>query len=115
MQSVPSPSQHPHIFLSYSDDDQALARQLQQDLEAAGAAVRDTAGPAREAASADVLRQYDYLVIILTPTAIASRRVQAEAFTALELQRAAQGSLRSVLVLVAQPVDPAAIPPSWIP
>lgn len=112
MQSAPS--RQPRVFLSYSATDEVLARQLQVDLEAAGATIYQApaslGGNAGEVAR-NTIERCDWVVVILSPAAISSQWVQMEVSLASEY--ANRQSLRGVLLFAAQPYDPATLPPSW--
>ncbi|HLJ80401.1 MAG TPA: toll/interleukin-1 receptor domain-containing protein [Ktedonobacterales bacterium] len=112
MQSAPS--RQPRVFLSYSATDEVLARQLQVDLEAAGATIYQApaslGGNAGEVAR-NTIERCDWVVVILSPAAIASQWVQTE--IALAAEYANRQSLRGALLFAVQPYDPAMLPPAW--
>jgi hypothetical protein len=105
----------PRIFVSYSHEDDAFARRLVNDLQQAGAEVWfDVSGinygdfiqRLNEA-----LGQCEWLVLVLTPSAVASRFVQMEVNAAL--LRVEQKYMRAVIPVLAAPCPPNSIPALW--
>ena len=112
-------SQQLRIFLSSAAEDGEFAGRLRRDLEAAGAQIRYPrllpASPpgehAPESASA-ALAESDWVVVVLTLAAIALPSVQSEVASAL--QGRTQGPARGIILVLAQPLDPATIPSLWV-
>lgn len=103
------------IFISYSHEDMLFAQRFVTDLRNAGATVWfDISG----VGSGDFIRHIneglrtsDWLVCILSPSAISSTYVQLEVDAALH--RLQQGYMRSVIPVLAAPCPPNSIPPLW--
>ena len=105
----------PHIFVSYSHQDQDFAQQLVNDLRTAGATVwYDVSGVGYGDfidRIDDALRQCEWLVLVLTPAAIASQYVKMEVNGALH--RVQQGYMRAVIPVLGAPCAPDSIPALW--
>jgi hypothetical protein len=105
----------PRIFVSYSHQDTPFAERLVGDLQKAGAQVwYDVSGIdygnfMRRLDQA--LTQCEWMVLVLTPSAIASEYVNEEVYTAL--QRVKQGHMRAVIPVLAAPCEAGSIPPQW--
>lgn len=105
----------PRIFVSHSHKDDHFTQRLVDDLHAAGAQVwvdkvGITNGNFMQRID-EALQQCDWMVLVLTPDAIASKYVQNEVYTALH--RVQQGYMRDVIPLLAAPCAPGSIPPQW--
>jgi formylglycine-generating enzyme required for sulfatase activity len=104
----------PHVFVSHSSHDQAFAQRLAADLRQAGATAwiyeaDDSAGNIMQRVN-EMLAQCDWLVLVLSPDAVASTYVQTEVFVALN--RVQQGRMRGVVPVVLRPVDLSHLP-TW--
>jgi formylglycine-generating enzyme required for sulfatase activity len=103
------------VFVSYASQDRAFAERLVNDLKAAGAEVwwdvsgideGDFLGKINEA-----LQQCQWLVLVLTPNAVASKWVTIEVNAAIN--RRENGLMRGVLPVLSRPMAHDAIPPVW--
>jgi formylglycine-generating enzyme required for sulfatase activity len=103
------------VFVSYASPDRAFAEKLVADLQAAGAEVwwdvsgideGDFLGKINQA-----LQQCQWLVLVLTPNAIASKWVNIEVNAAIN--RREKGLMRGVLPMLASQIRQDAIPPIW--
>jgi hypothetical protein len=103
------------IFVSYASADRAFAERLVGDLQSAGAEVwwdvsgidqGDFLGKINAA-----LQQCQWLVLVLTPNAVASKWVNIEVNAAIH--RRESGLMRGVLPVLASPTAQDAIPPVW--
>ena len=105
----------PRVFVSHSHYDSAFTTRLVADLQAAGADVWvDVVGIDRgdfQERINEALGACQYFVLVLTPQALAAPWVRME--TNAAIKRKMEGKLRDVLPVVAQPVDPSTIPPTW--
>ena len=105
----------PHIFVSHSHKDDAFTQRLVSDLHAAGAEVWvDVAGISHGNFMQridEALQRCDWMVLVLTPNALASQYVKDEVYTALH--RVNQGYMRDVIPILAAPCVPGSIPPQW--
>jgi TIR domain len=106
------------IFVSYEAGDEAFATQLMNDLRDAGLEVitdhTDLVDTAFEQFLAQELPQCQHLIVVQTPAALQSSRVQAIVDTALKHVQADQ--MTGVLSLIApavNTVEAAAVPPTW--
>jgi chromosome partitioning protein len=104
------------VFVSYSRAESAFAEKLAQDLRAIGLHV--WLDQAEIAPGADVVATINrglagaqWLVVVLTPDALASTFVRREVNAALLLQD--RGKLAGVVPVLAKPCDPDTIPPLW--
>ncbi|MGH2515183.1 MAG: toll/interleukin-1 receptor domain-containing protein, partial [Ktedonobacterales bacterium] len=115
MQSAPS--DRPRIFLSFSATDAVPAKQLELSLAAAGAVIYPgldselVPGNDVHEATRQAMEKSEWVVVVLTPAAIASQWVRAE--VALASEYANRQSLRGIVLFVTQPYDPASLPPLW--
>jgi TIR domain len=103
------------VFISYASADRAFAQRLVNDLQAAGAEVwwdvssideGDFLGKINAA-----LQQCQWLVLVLTPNAVASKWVNLEVNAAIN--RREKGLMRGVLPMLASQMAHDAIPPVW--
>lgn len=105
----------PRVFVSHSHIDNDFAAQLVADLKAAGADVwLDVVGIDRgdfQERINEALGGCQYFVLVLMPEALRSPWVRMETHAAIK--RTLEGVLHQVLPVVAQPVDPNQIPPTW--
>ncbi len=103
------------VFVSYASPDRAFAERLVNDLRAAGAEVWWDVTGVDEGDFLDkineALRRCQWLVLVLTPHAIASKWVKIEVNAAIN--RREKGLMRGVLPVLASPVPHDAIPPVW--
>jgi toxoflavin biosynthesis protein ToxD len=103
------------IFVSYASPDRAFAERLVADLQAAGAEVWwDVSGIDEGDFLAKInqaLQQCQWLVLVLTPNAVASKWVNIEVNAAIN--RRQQGFMQAVLPVLAAPIQPGTIPPVW--
>ena len=104
------------VFVSYSRAESAFAEKLAQDLRAIGLHV--WLDQAEIAPGADVVATINrglagaqWLVVVLTPDALASTFVRREVNAALLLYD--RGKLAGVVPVLAKPCDPDTIPPLW--
>jgi TIR domain len=105
----------PRIFVSHDPKDVKIAWRLIQDLRRAGAEPWDYVTNASDSALKqhidEAIAQSDWLVLVLSPDAIASHGVRAEVEAAL--LRVNQGSMRGVIAFLVAPCEPSTIPPQW--
>jgi formylglycine-generating enzyme required for sulfatase activity len=103
------------VFVSYASPDRAFAERLVNDLKAAGAEVwwdvsgideGDFLGKINQA-----LQQCQWIVLVLTPNAVASKWVNIEVNAGIN--RREQGLMRGVLPVLASTVGHDGIPPIW--
>jgi hypothetical protein len=103
------------VFVSYASPDRVFAEMLVGDLRAAGAEVwwdvsgideGDFLGKINQA-----LQQCQWLVLVLTPNAVASKWVNIEVNAGIN--RREKGLMRGVLPMLASPMAHDAIPPVW--
>ena len=110
-----STSNIPRLFVSHSHKDDVFTQRLVSDLHAAGAEVWvDVAGIRHGNFMQridEALQRCDWMVLVLTPSAIASRYVEEEVYTALH--RVKQGYMRAVIPMLATSCVPGSIPPQW--
>jgi hypothetical protein len=105
---------HPRVFISCykGDPDTQFTQRLLADLSASGAIVATSSGNNETAQRlTQALKHCQWLILVQTPAALASPQVRNEVDTAFSL--VAQGKMRGVLVVIAAPTDPRAMPPSW--
>jgi uncharacterized protein YegL len=105
----------PKIFVSHSHDDDAFATRLVADLRAAGANAwldKDDlgAGDFQERISA-ALGDCEWLVLVLTRNALASKWVRQEVNAANGLQH--RGQIRDLIFIKAGPVEHRELPALW--
>jgi formylglycine-generating enzyme required for sulfatase activity len=103
------------VFVSYASGDRTFAERLVADLQAAGAEVWwDVAGihesdfPQKIGA---VLQQCQWCMLVLTPAAIVSERVNLEVNAAILWGK--QGFMQGVLAIAAAPIPAGEIPLVW--
>lgn len=105
----------PRIFVSYSRKDSVFTQRLVNDLHGAGAEVWvDVAGIQHGNFMEridDALAQCEWMVLVLTPNAIASQYVRDEVYAALH--RVKQGFMRDVIPILAMSCPVGDIPPTW--
>jgi formylglycine-generating enzyme required for sulfatase activity len=108
----------PHVFLSHSPQDGAIAQRLVTDLRAAGAGVEaGSAGASQDDTAAmghieAALGRCEWLVFVLTPAALTSPAVQLQ--VNLALQRVRAGLMRAVIPVLAAPAtEPGLVPAAW--
>lgn len=110
--TIPAP---PRVFVSHSHKDDAFTQRLVDDLTAAGASVWvDKQGIRHGNFMQEIdkaLASCDWMVLVLTPNAIASPYVKDEVYTALH--RVKQGYMRAVIPILATACVPSSIPPQW--
>jgi hypothetical protein len=108
-------SEPARVFVSYASQDRPFAERLVNDLKAVGAEVwwdvtgideGDFHGKINQA-----LLQCQWLVLVLTPNAVASKWVSLEVNAAIH--RREKGLMRGVLPVLASPVAHDSIPPVW--
>lgn len=103
------------IFVSHSHKDDRFTKRLVADLTRAGADVWvDKVGIDHGnfmQVIDQALSQCEWLVLVLTPNAIASDHVKTEVFAALN--RVNNGYMRGVIPILAAPCPPGTIPPMW--
>src|SRR6185437_6788009 len=105
----------PRVFVSHSHQDDAFTKRLVADLKAAGAdvwvdVVGIDRGDFQERINA-ALGSCQFLVLVLTPDAIASQWVRMETHAAIGLK--VQGQMQDILPVAAKSVDAHTIPPLW--
>lgn len=105
----------PRIFVSHSHKDEDFTQRLVDDLHEAGAEVWvDVAGITHGNFMQridEALEHCDWLVLVLTPNALASQYVKDEVYAALH--RVKQGYMRDVIPMLAAPCAPGTIPAQW--
>src|SRR5215469_14032106 len=105
----------PRIFISYCHEDEDFTRRLVGDLRQAGAEVRIVASGLTQDDSRqridEELAECKWMVLVLTPNAIASQHVKDEVQAALV--RLSQSSIHDVIPVLAAPCVPGTIPPQW--
>jgi toxoflavin biosynthesis protein ToxD len=105
----------PRIFVSHSHKDEVFTERLVADLHLAGAEVWvDVAGLTHGNFMQridEALAQCEWMVLVLTPNAVASQYVKDEVYAALV--RVTQGYMRDVIPVLAAPCAPGTIPPQW--
>ncbi|HEX6799366.1 MAG TPA: TIR domain-containing protein [Ktedonobacterales bacterium] len=105
------------VFLSHSHADDAFAKKLADDLTHAGADVWvDFADIAYDNFLKKIdegLRDRQWLVLVMTPTALRSEFVQMEVTAAL--LQVAKHSMRGVIPILAAPCSDKEIPATWAP
>jgi tetratricopeptide (TPR) repeat protein len=108
-------AQQPKVFVSHSHKDDDFTQRLVSDLHQAGAEVwvdvsGITYGNFMQRID-EALQQCQWMVVVLTPNAIASPYVRDEVYVALH--RVNQGYMQGVIPLLASPCAPDSIPPQW--
>lgn len=108
----------PRVFVSHSPRDGDITRRLVDDLRAAGAAVEAGVAGAGQGdvpgagGVAEALGRCEWLVLVLSPAALASPDVRVA--VDLALQRVREGRMRAVIpVLVAPAAEPGLVPAAW--
>lgn len=106
---------NPSIFVSYSHKDSDFTQRLVNDLHSAGADVWvDVEGISHGNFMQridDALERCQWMVLVLTPNAIASQNVKNEVYAALN--RVSQGYMRDVIPMLAAACEPKIVPPQW--
>jgi formylglycine-generating enzyme required for sulfatase activity len=109
------PTARPRVFVSHSHQDDAFTQRLVTDLRAAGAVVWVDVADISQGDFLqrinEALEQSEWLVLVLTPAAVASPYVRSEVDAALHLVH--QGRMRDVIPILAAPTPPHTIPPLW--
>lgn len=105
----------PKVYVSHSPSDDAFTLRFVQALIEGGVAVwlNDAAEDAEILAprARETLLGCDWLVMVQTPEALASRTVNAELSAALLAPPSS--TQRGILIMVAAPSDPESVPPIW--
>ena len=105
----------PRIFVSHSSLDDAVTRQLVTDLRMGGAQVWMDETDVKQGDFIhkinEGLANCDWMVLILTPSALQSKAVEMEVNAALNLVRL--GRLQGVVPFRAVPCDMSQVPPMW--
>jgi formylglycine-generating enzyme required for sulfatase activity len=103
------------VFVSHASADTTFAHRLAADLRRAGAEAwiyeRDNTAGNIIARIDAMMAACDWLVLVLSPDAIASPYVQTEVYVAIN--RMHQGLMRGVVPIVARAFPPADLPPVW--
>jgi formylglycine-generating enzyme required for sulfatase activity len=112
--SSPTPTQ-PRVFVSHSHEDDPFTQRLVADLRAAGALVWvDVAdihhGDFLQRIN-EALEHSEWLVLVLTPAAVASQSVRMEMDAARK--RPKRRRLHGVLAVLAAPLPAGTLPPQW--
>jgi formylglycine-generating enzyme required for sulfatase activity len=109
------PASGPRVFVSHSHQDEDFTQRLVADLRTAGAVVWVDVADIRHGDFMrridEALDQSEWLVLVLTPAALASSYVRSEVDAALHLVH--QGRMRDVIPILAAPTLPNTIPPLW--
>ena len=110
----------PRVYLSYAPADEAFAARLRDDLRAAGANV-EVSPPQLDTVDAstsdgmlhinDALARREALVLVLSPDALASARVNRELY--LAAGRAEAGAMRDPVLVTARPINSGPLPALW--
>lgn len=105
----------PRVFISHASADAAFANHLADDLRRQGA---DCWLDSSHLGAGDFVARInaalagrDQVILVLTPAAIQSQWVNREVSAAIVREN--QGLMRPMIVVMAQPCDPSAIPPLW--
>jgi hypothetical protein len=105
----------PRIFVSHSHKDEDFTERLVADLHKAGAEVWVDVNGIQSGnfmqAIDKALAACDWMVLVLSPNAIASDYVSQETYTALH--RVQQGYMKAVIPVLVAPCAPDSIPPQW--
>jgi formylglycine-generating enzyme required for sulfatase activity len=105
----------PRIFVSYSRKDQDITQRLASDLHKAGAEVWVDVDGIQSGnfmqAIDQALMKCDWMVLVLSPSALESNYVSQETYTALH--RVQQGYMRAVIPILVAQCSPGSIPPQW--
>lgn len=105
----------PRIFVSHSHKDDEFTQRLVDDLHKAGAEVWvDVAGITHGNFMQridEALAHCEWMVLVLTPNAIASPYVKDEVYAALH--RVKQGYMCDVIPVLTVPCAPGTVPPQW--
>jgi formylglycine-generating enzyme required for sulfatase activity len=103
------------IFVSYASPNRPFAEKLVADLRAAGADVWWDVSGIDKGDFLDkinqALHQCVWLILVLTPKAVASKWVKREVNAAIH--RVEQGFMRGIIPVLASPTEPKSIPPLW--
>jgi toxoflavin biosynthesis protein ToxD len=105
----------PRVFVSHRQQDDEFTQRLVGGLHRVGAEVWVGQAGILDGnvmpRSEEALAHCEWMVLVLTPAAIASPEVQDEVSTALRLVQ--QGTLHAVIPVLAAPCAPGTIPPEW--
>jgi formylglycine-generating enzyme required for sulfatase activity len=105
----------PCIFVSYSRKDRDITQRLVSDLHQSGAEVWVDVDGIQSGnfmqAIDKALAACDWMVLVLSPNAIASDYVPQETYTALH--RVQQGYMKAVIPVLVAACRPGSIPPQW--
>lgn len=105
----------PRIFVSHSSLDDAVTRQLVNDMRVGGAQVWMDETDVQQGDFIhkinEGLANCDRMVLVLTPNSLRSKAVEMEVNAALNLVRL--GRLQSVVPFLAAPCDMSQVPPMW--
>jgi formylglycine-generating enzyme required for sulfatase activity len=105
----------PKIFVSYSRKDREITQRLVDDLHRAGAEVWVDVDGIHSGnfmqAIDKALAACDWMVLVLSPSALASDYVPEETYTALH--RVKQGYMKGVVPVLVSMCQPGTIPPQW--
>lgn len=103
------------VFVSHSHQDAVFTKRLVADLAAGGADVWVDVDEIEHGDFQEHINQAlvgcQWYVLVLSPEAIHSNWVRME--TNAAIQRKMAGQLKEILPVVARPIDPATIPPTW--
>ena len=105
----------PKVFVSYSRHDRDITQRLVVDLTKAGAEVWVDVDGIQSGnfmqAIDQALMKCDWMVLILSPSALESTYVSQETYSALH--RVQQGYMKGVIPVVVDTCQPGSIPPQW--
>lgn len=105
----------PKVFVTYTRKDREITERLVDDLQQAGAELWMDVDAIRSGnfvqAIDKALVQCDWLLLVLSPNAIASDYVPEETYTALH--RVKQGYMKGVIPVLVASCIPGSIPPQW--
>jgi len=110
-----SQTRKPRVFVSHSHRNNNITARLVADLQAAGAEVwvdmEDIQFGDFMRRINEGLKACDWLVVVLTPAALASRPIQMEVNVAINLTW--QDKMQGVIPFMVEPCDHDQIPPTW--
>ena len=105
----------PKVFVSYSRKDHDITQRLVADLHKAGAEVWVDVDGIQSGnfmqAIDKALAKCEWMVLVLSPSALASEYVPEETYTALH--RVKQGYMKGVIPVLVAACQPGSIPPQW--